>query len=168
MLLLMWTLGIATPLTFGGDCLSVLIPAERFLALMGRVGGYNNVKQLGVTSVVAGHLLIGDLCGAVLPCSLQIGLQNAGHGFPSSLHTLLEAASPLPNATKVRLHGVDNYTDTIPLAKALDPGQGRFPCRPGGELCSRGRRPRLPEVATRSTGRGHRPRLQRTAATTLE
>ncbi|MGI8432525.1 MAG: molybdopterin-dependent oxidoreductase, partial [Chthoniobacterales bacterium] len=36
------------------------------------------------------------------------------------LHTLLHAAGPLPEAAKVRLHGVDNYTDTFPLAKALD------------------------------------------------
>lgn len=63
MLLLMWTLGIATPLTLVGDRLSVLIPAERFLALMGRVGGYNNMKQLGVASVIAGQLLVGSLGG---------------------------------------------------------------------------------------------------------
>jgi DMSO/TMAO reductase YedYZ molybdopterin-dependent catalytic subunit len=37
------------------------------------------------------------------------------------LRTLLEAAGPQAAARKVRLHGVDNYTDTISLEKALDP-----------------------------------------------
>lgn len=37
------------------------------------------------------------------------------------LRTFLHAAGPLPAAAKVRLHGVDNYSDTFPLAKALDP-----------------------------------------------
>ena len=40
-------------------------------------------------------------------------------GVPMSV--LLAAASPLAGATKVRLHGVDNYTDTFPLEKAMDP-----------------------------------------------
>ena len=35
--------------------------------------------------------------------------------------TFSTPAGPLPGAAKVRLHGVDNYTDTIPLAKAMDP-----------------------------------------------
>jgi DMSO/TMAO reductase YedYZ molybdopterin-dependent catalytic subunit len=37
------------------------------------------------------------------------------------LRELLHAASPLPGATKVRLYGVDNYADTFPIEKALDP-----------------------------------------------
>ncbi|HEY2801142.1 MAG TPA: molybdopterin-dependent oxidoreductase, partial [Chthoniobacterales bacterium] len=37
------------------------------------------------------------------------------------LSTLLRAAGPLPGAAKVRLHCVDNYTDTFPLSKAMDP-----------------------------------------------
>ena len=40
-------------------------------------------------------------------------------GFP--LRDLLEKAAPLSDAARVRLHGVDNYTDTIPLEKAMDP-----------------------------------------------
>ena len=38
-----------------------------------------------------------------------------------SLRGLLEQAGPLTDAARVRLHGVDNYTDTIPLEKAMDP-----------------------------------------------
>src|SRR3954449_4954377 len=65
MLLLAWLFGVATPLVLLGDRLSVFIPADTFLALMGRVGGYNNMKQLGVGSVVAGQLLVGGLGGII-------------------------------------------------------------------------------------------------------
>ena len=40
-------------------------------------------------------------------------------GLP--LRDLLDQAGPLSNAVRVRLYGVDNYTDTIPLEKAMDP-----------------------------------------------
>src|ERR1041384_2011791 len=65
MLLLAWLFGIATPLVIFGDRLSVFIPADTFLSLMGRVGGYNNMKQLGVCSVIAGQLLVGGLGGII-------------------------------------------------------------------------------------------------------
>src|ERR1043166_10011061 len=65
MLLLAWLFGVATALVIFGDRLSVFIPADTFLSLMGRVGGYNNMKQLGVASVVAGQLLVGGLGGII-------------------------------------------------------------------------------------------------------
>ena len=37
------------------------------------------------------------------------------------LRTLLEAAGPRPGGVEALLRGADGYTDTIPLAKALDP-----------------------------------------------
>ena len=37
------------------------------------------------------------------------------------MRALLEPAGPMEGAAKVRLHGVDNYTDTFPLEKAMDP-----------------------------------------------
>src|SRR6059036_3338394 len=37
------------------------------------------------------------------------------------LRDLLDQAEPLSNAARVRLRGVDNYTDTIPLEKAMEP-----------------------------------------------
>ncbi len=52
---------------------------------------------------------------------LDAGLMSNAVWKGVPMRTLLEAASPLGEAVKVRLHGVDNYTDTIPLAKALDP-----------------------------------------------
>jgi DMSO/TMAO reductase YedYZ molybdopterin-dependent catalytic subunit len=65
MLLLAWVFGVATPLVIFGDRLSVFIPADTFLSLMGRVGGYNNMKQLGVGSVLAGQLLVSGLGGII-------------------------------------------------------------------------------------------------------
>jgi DMSO/TMAO reductase YedYZ molybdopterin-dependent catalytic subunit len=47
-------------------------------------------------------------------------LQQFGpKGFP--LRDVLDRAVPLSGAARVRFHGVDNYTDTIPLEKALEP-----------------------------------------------
>src|SRR5438270_13852544 len=65
MLLLAWLFGVAIPLVIFGDRVSVFIPADTFLSLMGRVGGYNNMKQLGVGSVIAGQLLVGGLGGII-------------------------------------------------------------------------------------------------------
>lgn len=63
MLLLASIFGLATPLVLLGDRLSVFIPADQFLALMGKIGGYNRMKQLGVLSVIAGQILVGGLGG---------------------------------------------------------------------------------------------------------
>src|ERR1700736_6482983 len=64
-MLLLALFGIATPLAIIGDRLSVLIKPGPFLALMGRAGGYNHLKQLGVGSTMAGQLLVSALGGAV-------------------------------------------------------------------------------------------------------
>ena len=64
-MLLLATLGVATPLFIIGDRLSVFIPPGPFLALMGNVGGYNHLKQLGVGSTMAGQLIVGAIGGAV-------------------------------------------------------------------------------------------------------
>src|SRR5437763_10583985 len=65
MLLLAWIFGVATPLAIFGDRISVFIPADTFLSLMGRVGGYNHMKQLGVGSVIFGQPLVGALARIV-------------------------------------------------------------------------------------------------------
>ena len=82
MLLLAWLFGVATPLVIFGDRLSVFIPADTFLSLMGRVGGYNNMKQLGVGSVMAGQLVVGALGGMIYglvlrPRSTQFSVTGA-------------------------------------------------------------------------------------------
>src|SRR6266849_5239367 len=65
MMLLLGCLGVATPLVIIGDRLSVFIPPGPFLSLMGKVGGYNHLKQLGVGSTIAGQLLVGAIGGAI-------------------------------------------------------------------------------------------------------
>ena len=53
--------------------------------------------------------------------SLDAGLMSNAvwKGFP--LRDILDRAIPLSGAVRVRFHGVDNYIDTIPLEKALEP-----------------------------------------------
>src|SRR5438552_17461135 len=58
--------GVATPLAIIGDRLSVFIKPGPFLSIMGRVGGYNHLKQLGVGSTMAGPLFAGAPAGAIL------------------------------------------------------------------------------------------------------
>jgi DMSO/TMAO reductase YedYZ molybdopterin-dependent catalytic subunit len=64
-MLLLATFGVATPLVIIGDRLSVFIPPGPFLSLMGKVGGYNHLKQLGVGSTIAGQLVVGAIGGAI-------------------------------------------------------------------------------------------------------
>jgi DMSO/TMAO reductase YedYZ molybdopterin-dependent catalytic subunit len=71
MLLIAWLFGVATPLVIFGDRISVFIPADTFLSLMGRVGGYNNMKQLGVGSVIGGQLLVGALGGMIYGLAMR-------------------------------------------------------------------------------------------------
>jgi DMSO/TMAO reductase YedYZ molybdopterin-dependent catalytic subunit len=64
-MLLLATLGVATPLVIIGDRLSVFISPGPFLSLMGKVGGYSHLKQLGVGSTIAGQLLFSGIGGAI-------------------------------------------------------------------------------------------------------
>ena len=65
-MLVLATLGVATPLVIIGDRISVFFEPGPFLALMGRVGGYNHLKQLGVGSAALGQLFVGALGGVLL------------------------------------------------------------------------------------------------------
>src|ERR1700745_4336780 len=65
-MLLLAALRVAAPLVIIGDRLSVFIPPGPFLSLMGKVGGYNHLKQLGVGSTIAGQLAVGAIGGAIL------------------------------------------------------------------------------------------------------
>src|SRR5438132_10476376 len=65
MLLLAWVFQIATPLVILGDRLSVFISPKPFFWIMGRVGGYNHLKQLGVGSSMLGQILVGGIGGMV-------------------------------------------------------------------------------------------------------
>src|SRR5437667_10835047 len=63
-MLLLAALGVATPLVIIGDSLSVFIAPGPLLSLMGKVGGYNHLKQLAVGSTIAGQLLVAAMAGA--------------------------------------------------------------------------------------------------------
>src|SRR5438270_9682696 len=65
MMLVLAALGVATPLAIIGDRISVFFQPGPFLALMGKVGGYNHLKQLGIESTAAGILFVGALGGVV-------------------------------------------------------------------------------------------------------
>src|SRR6266704_1715855 len=65
MMFLLAYFGVATPLVIIGDRLSVFIPPGPFLSLMGKVGGYNHLKQLGIGSTIAGQLIGGAIGGAI-------------------------------------------------------------------------------------------------------
>src|SRR5207248_5461498 len=64
-MLLLARFGVATPLAIIGDRLSVFIKPGPFLSIMGRVGGYNHLKQLGVGSTMAGQLFVSAFGGAI-------------------------------------------------------------------------------------------------------
>src|ERR1700719_706305 len=82
-MLILACFGIATPLAIIGDRLSVFIPPGPFLSIMGRVGGYNHLKQLGVGSTIAGQLLLGALGGAIF--GLLIRRDSARRVTPATI-----------------------------------------------------------------------------------
>src|SRR5213083_2879398 len=65
-MLLLVMLRVATPLVIIGDRLSVFIPPGPFLSLIGKVGGYNHLKQLGIGSTIAGQLFVAAIGGMIL------------------------------------------------------------------------------------------------------
>jgi len=71
MMFLLASLGVATPLAIIGDRLSVFIQPGPFLSIMGRVGGYNHLKQLGVGSTLAGQLLLGAFAGGIFGLAMR-------------------------------------------------------------------------------------------------
>jgi DMSO/TMAO reductase YedYZ molybdopterin-dependent catalytic subunit len=82
-MLLLACFGVATPLFIFGDRLSVFIPPGPFLSLMGKVGGYNHLKQLGVGSTIAGQLVVGAIGGAMFGF-----LMRRNSGKPATLATI--------------------------------------------------------------------------------
>src|SRR5207237_8273217 len=79
MLLLAWLLQIATPLVVLGDRLSVFISPKPFFWIMGRVGGYNHLKQLGVGYSVLGEVLVGAIRGMVYGMVRRKRKQHLGY-----------------------------------------------------------------------------------------
>jgi len=83
-MLLLAALGVATPLVIIGDRLSVFIPPGPFLSLMGKVGGYNHLKQLGVGSTIAGQLVVGAI-GGVLYALLSRPAEEQGRASGTAI-----------------------------------------------------------------------------------
>src|SRR5438132_3466110 len=88
-MLLFAALGAATPLVIIGDRLSVFIPPGPFLALMGRVGGYNHLKQLGVGSTIAGQLVVSMIAGAIFAVLVRRNPQRRVTAWTMSIFVLL-------------------------------------------------------------------------------
>src|ERR1700730_2053599 len=77
------------PLAIIGDRLSVFISPGPFLSVMGRVGGYNHLKQLGVGSTMAGQLLFGAIGGAIYGLFMRRNPQRRATKWTMSIFVLL-------------------------------------------------------------------------------
>src|SRR5438094_210286 len=85
--------GVATPLAIIGDRLSVFIKPGSFLSIMGRVGGYNHLKQLGVGSTMAGQLFVGALAGAIFGLLMRRNPQRRVTDWTMSIFVVLPIAA---------------------------------------------------------------------------
>jgi DMSO/TMAO reductase YedYZ molybdopterin-dependent catalytic subunit len=66
--------GIATPPELIGDRVAPLLNVWLFIALLTAARGYNRLKQLGVSSVLAGQIVVGAAAGLVYALLLQSDL----------------------------------------------------------------------------------------------
>jgi DMSO/TMAO reductase YedYZ molybdopterin-dependent catalytic subunit len=88
-MLILATFGVATPLAIIGDRLSVFIKPGPFLALMGRLGGYNHLKQLGVGSTMVGQLVVSMLGGAIFGLLMQKKLERRVTAWTTAVFVVL-------------------------------------------------------------------------------
>jgi DMSO/TMAO reductase YedYZ molybdopterin-dependent catalytic subunit len=88
-MLILAMFGVATPLAIIGDRLSVFIKPGPFLSIMGRVGGYNHLKQLGVGSTMAGQLFVSALGGAIFGLLMRHNSQRRVTAWTMSIFVVL-------------------------------------------------------------------------------
>src|SRR5947207_4065784 len=88
-MLILACFGVATPLAIIGDRLSVFIKPGPFLSIMGRVGGYNHLKQIGVGSTMAGQLFVSALGGALFGLLMRKDPQRRVTNWTISICVLL-------------------------------------------------------------------------------
>jgi len=88
-MLMLALFGVATPLAIIGDRLSVFIKPGPFLSIMGRVGGYNHLKQLGVGSTMAGQLLVSAIGGALFGLFMRRNPQRRATALTMSIFVAL-------------------------------------------------------------------------------
>ena len=65
MALLRYSLGVASTFEMIGDRFAPFLPVDLFLRLQGILGGYDQMKQLGVGSAIAGQIAVGSVGGAL-------------------------------------------------------------------------------------------------------
>jgi uncharacterized protein len=65
MLVLRLLVGVSPPLEMIPDRFAPTMSIDQFLGLIGRFGGYNELKQFGVSSVLAGQLVVAGLLGVL-------------------------------------------------------------------------------------------------------
>src|SRR5438477_12890202 len=92
-MLILALFGVATPLAIIGDRLSVFIKPGPFLSIMGRVGGYNHLKQFGVGSTMAGQLLVGTLGGGIFGLLMRRNPQRRVTTWTMSIFVVLLIAA---------------------------------------------------------------------------
>jgi len=88
-MLMLASFGIATPLAIIGDRLSVFIKPGPFLSIMGRVGGYNHLKQIGVGTTMAGQLFVGAVGGAIFGLLMRHNRSRRVTGWTISIFVVL-------------------------------------------------------------------------------
>src|ERR1700738_3715595 len=145
MLFLAW-FGIATPLAIIGDRLSVFIKTGPFLKLMGQVGGYNHLKQLGIGSTVASQLLFSTLGAAVFGLLMRRNPRRRVTAWTMSIFVVLPVTAiaillwpvlgtsyigfPISSARLITLIG---FALSVLVFERTLVGGFRFLTRPAGE-----------------------------------
>src|SRR6266446_89252 len=81
--------GVATPLAIIGDRLSVFIKPGPFLSIMGRVGGFNHLQELGLGSTMAGQLFVSALAGAIFCLLMRSNPQRRVTAWTMSIFVAL-------------------------------------------------------------------------------
>lgn len=113
MLLFAWKLRVATPLTLLGDRLSVFIAPKPFFWIMGRVGGYNHLKQIGVISTGLGQMLFGAIGGMLYALAIRNKMRS-----PILLSSLVFVALPLATSAAILWPVLGTHYGGLPIQAA--------------------------------------------------
>ncbi len=95
MLSLRYLLGLATPAELFGDRIAPTFNPGEFLQLLQQFGGYNELKQAGAGSVLAGQIVVGTLGGLLYankPARFPFRLRLCRAVLGRVAHTLLAGA----------------------------------------------------------------------------
>ena len=77
MVLLRTLLGIPSPSELLGERIVPNLTIEQFFSLFERVGGYNNLKKLGVGGVIVAQVVFGALAGLIYAIAVERGRRRA-------------------------------------------------------------------------------------------